>query len=51
MLIAAISGILISVLLNQMGIDFALARSVILTTITDVVGFFVFLGAASLLLV
>jgi magnesium transporter len=50
MLIAAISGIAIPVLLNKMGIDPALAGSVILTTVTDVVGFFVFLGSASLLL-
>jgi magnesium transporter len=51
MLIAAIAGILIPVLLDRMGIDPALAGSVILTTVTDVVGFFVFLGSASLLLV
>ena len=51
MLIAAIAGIVIPVLLNKMGIDPALAGSVILTTLTDVVGFFVFLGSASLLLV
>ena len=51
MLIAAIAGICIPVLLDKMGIDPALAGSVILTTVTDVVGFFVFLGSASLLLV
>jgi magnesium transporter len=51
MLIAAIAGIMIPVLLDKMGIDPALAGSVILTTVTDVVGFFVFLGSASLLLV
>ena len=51
MLIAAIAGIVIPVLLNKMGIDPALAGSVILTTVTDGVGFFVFLGSASLLLV
>ena len=51
MLIAAISGIFIPVLLDRVGIDPALAGSVILTTVTDVVGFFVFLGSASLLLV
>lgn len=51
MLIAALSGIFIPVLLDRMGIDPALAGSVILTTITDVVGFFVFLGSASLLLI
>ncbi|WP_299076050.1 magnesium transporter [uncultured Paraglaciecola sp.] len=51
MLIAAISGICIPVLLDKMGVDPAIAGSVILTTVTDVVGFFVFLGSASLLLV
>jgi magnesium transporter len=51
MLIAAVAGIMIPVLLDKMGIDPALAGSVILTTVTDVVGFFVFLGSASLLLV
>lgn len=51
MLIAAIAGIFIPVMLDKMGIDPALAGSVILTTVTDVVGFFVFLGSASLLLV
>ncbi|WP_297818096.1 magnesium transporter [uncultured Paraglaciecola sp.] len=35
MLIAAIAGIVIPVLLNKMGIDPALAGSVILTTVTD----------------
>ena len=51
MLIAAFAGIAIPVFLDKIGIDPALAGSVILTTVTDVVGFFVFLGSASLLLV
>jgi magnesium transporter len=51
MLIAALSGIAIPVLLDKIGVDPALAGSVILTTVTDVVGFFVFLGSASLLLI
>jgi magnesium transporter len=34
-----------------MNIDPALAGSVILTTFTDVIGFFTFLGTASLILV
>ncbi|MFT5677171.1 MAG: magnesium transporter [Paraglaciecola sp.] len=51
MLIAALCGIAIPVLLDKVGIDPALAGSVILTTITDVLGFFVFLGSASILLV
>ncbi|WP_082768721.1 magnesium transporter [Paraglaciecola hydrolytica] len=51
MLVAAFAGIAIPVLLDKIGIDPALAGSVILTTVTDVVGFFVFLGSASLLLI
>lgn len=51
MLIAAVAGIFIPVMLDKMGIDPALAGSVILTTVTDVVGFFVFLGSASVLLI
>lgn len=47
MLVAALSGITIPVLLHKAGIDPALAGSVILTTVTDVVGFFVFLGLAT----
>ncbi|MFT4937748.1 MAG: magnesium transporter [Paraglaciecola sp.] len=51
MLIAALCGIAIPVMLDRVGIDPALAGSVILTTVTDVIGFFVFLGSASILLV
>ncbi len=35
-------------MLKSMGIDPALAGGVLLTTITDVVGFFAFLGLATL---
>ena len=45
---AALSGSLLPVFLKFLKIDQALAGTVILTTITDVVGFFVFLGLASL---
>lgn len=48
MIVAAFFGILIPVTLDKLKIDPALAGSVILTTVTDVIGFFVFLGAASL---
>jgi len=41
---------LIPVLLDKMGIDPALAGGVLLTTVTDVVGFTAFLGLATLLL-
>ena len=47
-LIAAIAGTLLPGILRTMGIDPAIAGGVILTTMTDVVGFFVFLGLASL---
>ncbi|QDP02119.1 magnesium transporter [Thalassotalea sp. PS06] len=49
MLVASISGILIPKLLDRLGIDPALAGSVILTTITDVVGFMIFLGGATII--
>jgi len=47
---AALSGVLIPIFLKRLSIDPALAGSVILTTITDVVGFGSFLGLATLLL-
>ena len=47
-LVAAIAGSLLPGLLRKLGIDPAIAGGVVLTTITDVVGFFVFLGLASL---
>ena len=49
--IAGLSGILIPIGLNKLGIDPAIASTVFLTTITDVVGFFSFLGLAALFLV
>ncbi len=48
---AALTGALLPLLLERMGIDPALAGGVLLTTVTDVVGFFAFLGLASLFLV
>ncbi|WP_281300224.1 MULTISPECIES: magnesium transporter [unclassified Iodidimonas] len=47
---AGLSGILIPMMLDRFGIDPAVASSVFVTTITDVVGFFAFLGLASLIL-
>lgn len=46
-LVAAISGSLLPTLLHRLSIDPAIAGGVILTTITDVTGFFVFLGLAT----
>jgi magnesium transporter len=47
---AALSGTLLPVLLKFLKIDPALAGTVILTTITDVVGFISFLGLATVFL-
>jgi magnesium transporter len=46
-LIAAVAGSLLPSLLRRMDIDPAIAGGVVLTTITDVAGFFIFLGLAS----
>ena len=51
LLCAALAGLAIPLLLQRMGIDPALAGSVVLTTVTDVIGFFAFLGLATLWLV
>ncbi|MHB8534265.1 MAG: magnesium transporter [Sulfuricaulis sp.] len=48
---AALSGVLIPLLLRKFGVDPALASAVILTTVTDVIGFFAFLGLATLFLI
>lgn len=45
---AALSGILIPITLDRMGIDPAIASAVFVTTVTDVVGFFAFLGLAAI---
>ena len=44
---AAFSGVLIPIILDRLEIDPALSGSVILTTVTDVVGFVAFLGLGS----
>jgi len=48
MVLAALSGALLPVVLERLNIDPAIAGGVILTTITDVAGFFLFLGLATL---
>ncbi len=50
LVVAAIAGATIPMLLEKLGADPALAGTVVLTTVTDVVGFFTFLGLASLYL-
>lgn len=47
LVVAVFSGSVLPSLLKSMNIDPALAGSVLLTTITDVVGYFVFLGLAT----
>jgi len=49
MLAAALSGVVIPMALSSLGQDPAQSSSIILTTVTDVVGFFAFLGIATLL--
>ncbi len=48
MLAAGLAGALVPMLLRRFGQDPATASSIILTTVTDVVGFFSFLGIATL---
>ncbi|MDA5563602.1 magnesium transporter [Cobetia marina] len=47
LLIAAVTGTLLPILLKKLNIDPALSGSVILTTVTDVIGFMAFLGLAT----
>jgi magnesium transporter len=48
--VAAFSGVIIPIVMTKLKIDPAIAGSVILTTITDIVGLFSFLGLATLFL-
>jgi magnesium transporter len=50
MVVAGLSGTVVPLGLVRAGVDPAVASSVLITTITDVVGFFVFLGLAALYL-
>ena len=47
LLAAALAGIIIPLTLDWLGIDPAVASGVFVTTVTDVVGFFAFLGLAA----
>ncbi len=47
LVVAGFAGAMLPVALERLGIDPAIASSVFLTTITDVIGFFAFLGLAS----
>ena len=50
LIIAGVAGVTIPVILHRLGIDPAISSAVILTTVTDVLGFFSFLGLATLML-
>ena len=48
--VAALGGVLVPLTLERMGLDPALASGTFVTTLTDVMGFFAFLGLASVVL-
>ena len=48
LVIACLSGILIPLILDKTGVDPAIASTVLLTTITDIFGFFTFLGLGTI---
>lgn len=48
LIVAAFAGVGIPILLHKLGLQPALAGPVVMTTITDVIGFFTFLGLASI---
>ncbi|NLH63332.1 MAG: magnesium transporter [Erysipelotrichaceae bacterium] len=50
LVVAGIFGFVVPVLLKKLGADPAVASSIFVTTATDVLGFFIFLGLAQLLL-
>ncbi|MEM1237875.1 MAG: magnesium transporter [Pseudomonadota bacterium] len=50
MVVAGLAGTAIPVVLERLGIDPALASGAFVTTVTDVVGFFAFLGLAAMVL-
>ena len=49
--VAALGGVLVPLTLSRVGLDPALASGTFVTTLTDVMGFFAFLGLASLVLI
>ena len=50
LVVAGLAGTVIPVILDRVGIDPALASGAFVTTVTDVVGFFAFLGLGVLVL-
>ncbi|MGB1208554.1 MAG: magnesium transporter, partial [Paracoccaceae bacterium] len=51
LVVAGLAGTGIPVVLEKLGIDPALASGAFVTTVTDVVGFFAFLGLAVVVLI
>lgn len=51
LIVAGFSGAAIPVILDRLGLDPAVSSSVFLTTVTDVIGFFAFLGLAAAFLI
>ncbi|QPM90975.1 magnesium transporter [Pseudooceanicola algae] len=51
MLVAGLAGTMVPVVLDRLKVDPALASGTFVTTVTDVVGFFAFLGLAGLVLI
>jgi magnesium transporter len=49
-IVAALGGVLVPLTLNRLGFDPALASGTFVTTLTDVMGFFAFLGLATVML-
>lgn len=50
LVVAGLAGVMLPILLDKVGVDPALASGTFVTTVTDVVGFFAFLGLAGLIL-
>ncbi|MBM1219702.1 magnesium transporter [Ponticoccus sp. SC2-23] len=50
LIVAGLAGTAVPIILDKMGIDPALASGAFVTTVTDIVGFFAFLGLAALVL-
>jgi magnesium transporter len=50
LVVAALAGILIPIGLDRVGVDPAVASTVFVTTVTDVIGFFAFLSFATIFL-
>ena len=51
LLVAALAGVVVHLTMNKLGADPALASGTFVTTVTDVVGFFAFLGLATWMLI